>query len=87
MKGLRGREVQLHISVTWARVGNEWSFSRPGRFIPEKKPPTLIKRLGRLQSRSKRTDARKILFRCRSNHAITIQFLCGSAVVPPVNVT
>jgi hypothetical protein len=35
----RGMEVQLHIFITSALDGDEWSDSRFGYFIPEKEFP------------------------------------------------
>jgi hypothetical protein len=34
MKACGGVDVQIHIFLTSALVGGEWSASRPGRFIP-----------------------------------------------------
>jgi hypothetical protein len=35
-------DVQIHVFLTSAQVGGEWSASRPGRFTPGKEPPVLI---------------------------------------------
>jgi hypothetical protein len=39
MKAYGGVDVQIHIFLTSALVGGEWSASRPGRFIPGERPP------------------------------------------------
>jgi len=39
MKTYWGVEVQLHAFITSAKDGDEWSASRPGRFIPGEKDP------------------------------------------------
>jgi hypothetical protein len=31
--------VSIHIFLTWALVGGEWSTSHPGRFTPEERAP------------------------------------------------
>jgi hypothetical protein len=35
MKAYGGMDVQIHIFLTSALVGCEWSASRPGRFTPD----------------------------------------------------
>jgi hypothetical protein len=35
-------DVYIHIFLTSALVGGEWSASRPCRFIPEKEPPVPV---------------------------------------------
>jgi hypothetical protein len=42
MKVYGGVDVYIHIFLTSALVGGEWSVTRPGRFTPEKEPPELI---------------------------------------------
>jgi hypothetical protein len=38
-----GVDVQIHIFLTSALAGGEWSASRPGRFYPQgKEPPVPI---------------------------------------------
>jgi hypothetical protein len=37
MKAYGGMDVQIHIFLTSALAGGEWSASRPGRFTPGKK--------------------------------------------------
>jgi hypothetical protein len=37
MKAYGGVDVQIHIFLTSALVGGEWSTSRPGRFTPEER--------------------------------------------------
>jgi hypothetical protein len=34
MKAYGGVDVEIHIFLTWALAGSEWSASRPGRFTP-----------------------------------------------------
>jgi hypothetical protein len=42
MKEYRGLDIQIHIFLTLAKVGGEWSVSRPGRFIPRERAPRTI---------------------------------------------
>jgi hypothetical protein len=42
MKAYGGVDVQIHILLTWALVGGEWSASHPGRFTPGEKAPVPI---------------------------------------------
>jgi hypothetical protein len=42
MKTYGGVDVQIHVSLTSALAGGEWSASRPGRFTPGKEPPVPI---------------------------------------------
>jgi hypothetical protein len=43
MKAYDGVDLQIHISLTSALAGDEWSASRTGRFTPtEKEPPVPI---------------------------------------------
>jgi hypothetical protein len=39
MKVYGGVDVQIHIFLTSALVGGEWSASRPGHFTPREKAP------------------------------------------------
>jgi hypothetical protein len=39
MKTYGGADVQIHIYLTSALVGDEWSASRPGHFTPGKRAP------------------------------------------------
>jgi hypothetical protein len=39
MKAYEGVEVYIHIFLTWALVGGEWSASRPCRFTPRERFP------------------------------------------------
>jgi hypothetical protein len=39
MKAYRGVDVQIHVYLTSALVGCEWSASRPGRFTPREGAP------------------------------------------------
>jgi hypothetical protein len=53
MKKYGGVDVQIHVFLTSALVGGEWSDSRPGRFTPGKSPRyPLDRRLGGPQNRS-----------------------------------
>jgi hypothetical protein len=56
-------DVQIHIFLTSALLGGEWSTSRPGRFTPRGKSPLypLDRRLGGPHSRSGRFGEEKIL--------------------------
>jgi hypothetical protein len=40
MKTYGGVDVQIHISLTSALAGGEWSASRPGRFTPRERAPS-----------------------------------------------
>jgi hypothetical protein len=42
MKAYGGVDVQIHIFLTSALVGGEWSTSRPGPFTPGKELPVPI---------------------------------------------
>jgi hypothetical protein len=42
MKAYGGMDVWIHVFLTSALVGGEWSASRPGRFTPGKEPPVPI---------------------------------------------
>jgi hypothetical protein len=42
MKTYGGVDVEIHIFLTSAIVGGEWSASRSGFFTPQKKPPVPI---------------------------------------------
>jgi hypothetical protein len=39
MKAYGGVDVEIHIFLTSALVGGEWSASRPGRFTPGERAP------------------------------------------------
>jgi hypothetical protein len=39
MKAYGGDDIQIHIFLTSALVGGEWSASLPGRFIPKEGTP------------------------------------------------
>jgi hypothetical protein len=61
MKAYRGVDVGIHISLTWALAGIEWSASHPAALTPGKEPPyPLDRRLGGPQSRSERRGEEKI---------------------------
>jgi hypothetical protein len=42
MKAYEGMDVQIHIFLTSALVGGEWSASRPGRFTFGEEAPVSI---------------------------------------------
>jgi hypothetical protein len=42
VKKYGGVDVYIHVFLTSALVGGEWSASRPGRFNPGKEPPVPI---------------------------------------------
>jgi hypothetical protein len=42
MKAYGGIDVQIHIFLTSALIGGEWSASRPAALPPGKEPPELI---------------------------------------------
>jgi hypothetical protein len=42
MKAYGGVDVYIHIFLTSALAGGEWSTSRPGRFTPREKAPVTI---------------------------------------------
>jgi hypothetical protein len=39
MKAYGGVDLEIHVFLTSAVVGEEWSVSRPGRFIPGERAP------------------------------------------------
>jgi hypothetical protein len=39
MKAYRGADVYIHVFLTSALFGGEWSALRPGRFTPEERAP------------------------------------------------
>jgi hypothetical protein len=63
MKAYVGVDVQIHILLTSALVGGEWSASRTGCFTSggKSRQYPLDRRLGGLQSRSGRLGEKKIL--------------------------
>jgi hypothetical protein len=42
MKAYGGVDVQIHIFLTSALAGGEWSASRPGRFTPWERAPGIL---------------------------------------------
>jgi hypothetical protein len=61
MKTYGGVEVYVHVFLTSALVGGEWSASRPGRFTPGKGARyPLDRRLGMPQNRSGRRGEEQI---------------------------
>jgi hypothetical protein len=62
MKAYGGVDVYIYIFLTSALAGGEWSASRPGHFIQEKKSQCLLDgTLAGLQSRPGRRGEQKIL--------------------------
>jgi hypothetical protein len=62
MKAYGGVDVYIHIFLTSALAGGEWTASRTGLFTPGEKPRyPLARRLGGPQSRSGRRGEEKIL--------------------------
>jgi hypothetical protein len=63
MKAYEEVDVYIHIFLTSAVAGGEWSASRPGRFTPRGKSPQypLDRRLGGPQGRSGLRGEEKIL--------------------------
>jgi hypothetical protein len=62
MKMYGGVDVYIHIFLTSALAGGEWSASRPESFTPGKEPLVpLDRRLGEPQTRSGRFGEEKIL--------------------------
>jgi hypothetical protein len=63
MKAYGGVDVYIHIFLTSALTGNEWSASRPKPLYPRGNSPryALDRRLGGPQSRSGRRGEEKIL--------------------------
>jgi hypothetical protein len=41
-EGVWGVDIDIHVFLTSALVGREWSASRPGRFIPGEEPQVPI---------------------------------------------
>jgi hypothetical protein len=64
MKAYEGVDVYIHIFLTSALVGGEWSASRPCRFTPRLKSPRypLDRRLSEPQNRAGRCGEEKILY-------------------------
>jgi hypothetical protein len=54
MKVSGGVNVQMHVFLTSALFGGEWSVSRPGRFNPREGAPVTHWRLGALDDIEKR---------------------------------
>jgi hypothetical protein len=62
MRTYGGVDVYIHIFLTSALVGGEWSASRLCRFTPGKEPPVpIVQEVGGPQSRSGRYGEVKIL--------------------------
>jgi hypothetical protein len=59
MKAYGEMDVEIHIFLTSALAGGEWSVSPPGRFTPGEMVPG--RKLGGTQSRSGRRGEEKIL--------------------------
>jgi hypothetical protein len=61
MKAYGGVNVQIHIFLTSALAGGEWSASRPGRFTPGQKAPGTHWIRGWVDPRASLDDVEKIL--------------------------
>jgi hypothetical protein len=57
-----GVDVEIHIFLTSALVGGEWSASRPGRFTPEERAPGTHWIGGWVDLRAGQDDLEKIKF-------------------------
>jgi hypothetical protein len=67
MKMCGGQDVEIHVYLTLALVGGEWSASRPGRFTPgEITRYPLNRGLGEPQNRSGRRGEEKNLASTRT---------------------
>jgi hypothetical protein len=62
MKAYGGVNIWVHIFLTSALVGSEWSGSRPGRFIPGERAPDSRWRGGWVDSRAGLDDLEKRKF-------------------------
>jgi hypothetical protein len=56
-----GVDVQIHIFLTSALAGGEWSASRTGRYNPGERAPLLDRILGEPQTQCGRCGGEKIL--------------------------
>jgi hypothetical protein len=61
MKAYGGVDVQIHIFMTSALAGGEWSASRPCRFIPSERAPGTHWVGGCLDPKTSLDDVEKIL--------------------------
>jgi hypothetical protein len=55
-----GMEVYIHVFLTLALVGGEWSVSRPGRFTPGERAPSTLWLGGRVGPRTGLNDVENI---------------------------
>jgi hypothetical protein len=59
MKACGGVDVQIHIFLTSALVGGEWSASHPGRFTPGERAPSNHCRGGWVDPRASLDEVQK----------------------------
>jgi hypothetical protein len=59
MKAYWGVDVYIHIFLSLALAGGEWSASRPGRFIPGESAPSIHWIGGWLNPRASLDDVRR----------------------------
>jgi hypothetical protein len=62
MKTYGGVDVQIHLFLTSALVGCEWSVSRPGRFTPRERAPGTLWIRGWVNPRARLDDVEKRKF-------------------------
>jgi hypothetical protein len=62
MKTYEGVDVKIHVFLTLALVGGEWSASRPGRFSPRERAPVTHCIGGRVNPRAGLDDVKKRKF-------------------------
>jgi hypothetical protein len=62
MNSYGGVDVQIHIFLTSALIGGEWSASRPGRFTPRKRAPGINWIGGWVGTRTGLNDVEKTKF-------------------------
>jgi hypothetical protein len=60
MKAYGGVDVYIHIFLTWALAGGEWSASRPCRFTPGERAPIIHWIVGWVDHRAGLDDLEKM---------------------------